>query len=219
MKILNEWKKLDQINFNFMYKKNFTNYSKKTYSPKRAVKNFTDLEVYQKSLEASVFAINIIFNNFEKKKKTPEKYPKNSSETTEKTLTEKSAQSSSGAADESLTRDSKTEKIFNETINANEYIIKNMAVCALSIPHLIAESHSNRFGSDDKCLAILDKVMLNCNKMVVYLEQTRDICDLELETEQFKEQIDKYFYIRRKVLNLQRVWKKYIDINKKEGKE
>jgi hypothetical protein len=188
-----------------MYKKNFTNYNKKAYSPKRAVKNFTDLEVYQKSLEASVFAVNIIFDNFEKKKKTADK-----ENVSEKDIKKKEKNSEEVEI--------KTENIFNNTLNADEYIIKNMVACALSIPHLIAESHSNRFGSDDKCLAILDKVMLNCNKMVVYLEQTRDICDLELETEQFKEQIDKYFYIRRKVLNLQRVWKKYIDINKKEEK-
>lgn len=51
--------------------------------------------------------------------------------------------------------------------------------------------------------------------MVVYLEQTRDICQTGIETARFKEEIDKYFYIRRKVLNLQRVWRKYIIENSK----
>jgi len=80
----------------------------------------------------------------------------------------------------------------------------------MSIPHLIAESHSKRFGESTECLVILDQVMLKCNKMVVYLEQTRDILETGIETARFKEQIDKYFYTRRKVLNLQRVWRKYI---------
>jgi len=60
--------------------------------------------------------------------------------------------------------------------------------------------------------------MLGCNKMVVYLEQARDICDTGIELTQFEEQTKKYFYIRQKVLNLQRVWRKYIEINKEEQK-
>jgi hypothetical protein len=102
---------------------------------------------------------------------------------------------------------------------AKDFVVKNMAALALSIPHLIAESHSMRFGSGEECLFKLDKVMLSCNKMVVYLEQTRDICETGIELEQFEEQIKKYFFIRQKALNLQRVWRKYIEINKEEQKE
>ena len=93
-----------------------------------------------------------------------------------------------------------------------------MTALALSIPHQIAEAHSCRFGSSDQCLLILDKVMLGCNKMVVFLEQVRDICETGIELEQFEEQAKKYFYIRQKVLNLQRVWRKYIEVAKLEGK-
>jgi hypothetical protein len=108
-----------------------------------------------------------------------------------------------------------TDNINTETKN---YIIKNMTALALSIPHQIAEAHSCRFGSSDQCLLILDKVMLGCNKMVVFLEQVRDICETGIELEQFEEQAKKYFYIRQKVLNLQRVWRKYIEVAKLEGK-
>ncbi|MFZ2226249.1 MAG: four helix bundle protein [Candidatus Moraniibacteriota bacterium] len=151
-----------------MYQKNFTNYTQKPYNPKKTVKHFTDLEVYQKALEASVFVSKNLCKN-----------------TTDET---------------------------------KSYILKNMTALALSIPHQIAESHSCRFGSSDQCLLILDKVMLGCNKMVVYLEQARDICETGVELSQFEEQTKKYFYIRQKVLNLQRVWRKYIEVAKLEGK-
>lgn len=151
-----------------MYQKNYTNYNKQSYNPKKTVKHFTDLEVYQKALEASVFVSKNLCKN-----------------TTDETKT---------------------------------YILKNMTALALSIPHLIAESHSCRFGSSDQCLLILDKVMLGCNKMVVYLEQARDICETGVELTQFEEQTKKYFYIRQKVLNLQRVWRKYIEVAKQEEK-
>ncbi|MDO8664937.1 MAG: hypothetical protein Q7K44_05365 [Candidatus Liptonbacteria bacterium] len=141
---------------------------------KKAVKHFTDLEVYQKALEASVFITKNI-----------------------------------------ICKDAKS----CVSAEVKEYILKNMSALALSIPHLIAEAHSTRFGSGEQCLATLDKVMLGCNKMVVYLEQTRDICETGIELEQFEEQTKKYFFIRQKVLNLQRVWKKYIEINKQEQKQ
>jgi len=56
----------------------------------------------------------------------------------------------------------------------------------------------------------LEKVMLNCNKMVVYLDQARDICATGLEVVKFEELQKKYLFIRRKVLNLQRSWQKYM---------
>lgn len=147
------------------------------YSPKKAVKNFTDLEVYQKSLELSVFVANEIVKSLKSQK-------------TQKAQTEETLE-----------------------IYLQDLIIKNILPCALSVPHMIAESHSKRFGSGTECLDILDQVMLKCNKMVVYLEQVRDICETGVDTDRFDEQIKKYFYVRRKVLNLQRVWRKYIKEN------
>lgn len=97
-----------------------------------------------------------------------------------------------------------------ETDEIREIIIKTLSNCACIIPHLIAEAHSCRFGSQTTCLALLERVMLNCNKMIVYVEQARDICQILLEREQYDELIKKYMHIRRKVLNLQRSWKKYM---------
>jgi len=165
-----------------MYQKNYTNYYKKPFNPKKTVKHFTDLDVYQKALEAAVFTTSILESFYQPKIKTK-----------------------------------KIER--NESFCVKEYVIKNMAALALSIPHQIAEAHSKRFGSGEECLLILDKVMMNCNKMVVYLDQTRDICQTGLELAQFEEQVKKYFFIRQKTLNLQRVWRKYIEINKQEQKK
>ena len=151
--------------------KNYTNYRRKPYyNPKRAVKTFQDLEIYQKALELSVFVV--------------------------KSLSQK-----------------KSKKI-DPALETKKKIIDSLHICALKIPHLLVESHSKRFGTGTECLDILDEAMLQCNKAVAYLEQARDICDTGVKWEDFDEKIKKYFYVRRKILNLQRVWKKYIQQNK-----
>jgi len=104
-----------------------------------------------------------------------------------------------------------TKKKDQEIMEAKSLVFHNMLPCALGLPHLIAEAHSFRFGTGTDCLVLLEKVMVNCNKMVVYVEQVRDICQTGKEHEFFEELIKKYLFIRRKTLNLQRVWKKYIE--------
>ncbi len=149
------------------------------YLPKKPVKTFKDLDVYQLALEANVFVINTIAASFD-------------------------GQSKKGK--------NKNVSNGNEAKEIKTTIIKTLINCACAIPHLIAEAHSFRFGSQKECLILLEKVMLNCNKMAVYLDQCRDICGTGLETEQFEELAKKYFLIRRKVLNLQRSWQKYMNM-------
>lgn len=149
----------------------YNNYNKpgyNSYSPKRVVKTFQDLEIYQKALEASVAVSGLVMKK-DKKKKEPVR------------------------------------------AEAETLIFHNLLPCALGLPHLIAEAHSFRFGTGTDCLVLLEKTMVNCNKLVVYAEQVRDICQTGAEHEWFEELIKKYLYIRRKTLNLQRVWKKYIE--------
>ena len=163
-----------------------------SYSPKKPVKTFQDLEIYQKALEASV-AVSKIFE-----KKAP--FNKGGKGDL------KDSKSNNGGDD------AKGQKnIGTGTAEAENLIFHNLLPCALGLPHLIAEAHSYRFGAGTDCLVLLEKVMVNCNKMVVYLEQVRDICQTGQEHEWFEELIKKYLYIRRKTLNLQRVWKKYIE--------
>lgn len=152
------------------------NYNKKfSYEPKRPVKSFMDLEVYQKALEANVFAVNTLYPAFCK----------------------------------TAAKNAKNKTWSKEVFEVKEIIIKTLVNRACLIPHLIAEAHSLRFGDHSSSVVALEKVMLSCNKMMVYLEQTRDICQTDLSWEDFDEAIKRYIYLRRKVLNLQRSWKKF----------
>ena len=52
---------------------------------------------------------------------------------------------------------------------------KDLADCCMKIPHFIAEAHSRRFDDKPRAMKILEETLFLCNKVVVYLEQTRDI--------------------------------------------
>lgn len=111
----------------------------------------------------------------------------------------------------SFCKNAAKEKKKDSDIETKDTIMRALFICSSTVPHQIAEAHSFRFGAQKECLILLEKVMLNCNKIVVYLDQARDICKIGLETEKFGELQKKYLLIRRKVLNLQRVWQKYIE--------
>lgn len=143
----------------------------KAYYPKRPVKSFQDLEVYQKLLAISV----------------------------------------------ALAKRINSEKI---------------TVMALDLPVKLATAHSQRFGDQTNAIEALELVMLNCNILVVYLEQYRDIenggdggagqgtRDMlsedrgnvgsgKVEPEFFEEQIKNLLTVRMKILHLQNSWKKF----------
>ena len=98
----------------------------------------------------------------------------------------------------------------------DELLLKNMLPCALAIPHQVAEAHSLRFGDHTAGIAAIERAMLGCNKMVVYLEQFRDICETGIPWEFFDDLIKKYIYVRRKMLRLEQAWKKFMPGYKKE---
>jgi len=116
--------------------------------PKRPVKSFQDLEVYQKLLAVSVAIV---------KRVTSEK----------------------------------------------------MTAMALDLPVKVATAHSLRFGDQVRAIETLEEIMLNCNLLVVYLEQYRDIENKEIEPEFFEEQIKNLLSTRTKILHLQMSWKKF----------
>ena len=96
------------------------------------------------------------------------------------------------------------------TVMIDELLLKNLLPCALGIPHQVAEAHSLRFGDHTAGIAAIEKAMINCNKIIVYLEQFRDICDTRIPWEFFDEVIKKYLYMRRKMLHLEQAWKKFM---------
>lgn len=125
----------------------------KSYYPKRPVKSFQDLEVYQKLLAVSV----------------------------------------------AITKRVKSEKV---------------TAMALDLPVKIATAHSLRFGDQTRAIEALEEVMLNCNILVVYLEQYRDIKNPSTDTgtiepEFFEEQIKNLLSVRMRILHLQNSWKKF----------
>ena len=86
---------------------------------------------------------------------------------------------------------------------------------ALDLPVKIATAHSIRFSDQTKAIQILEEIMLNCNVLVVYLEQYRDIENKETEPEFFEEQIKNLLSVRTKILHLQMSWKKFSEQYKK----
>ena len=176
---------------------------------KKPVKSFQDLEVYQKSLEISVFvAKNILpkINVGEKEiSNSPNCLIPNKKEETGEKRKEEGGKGTTAQKSEQIRQ-----------WDAKEMVCKDLSICALGLPHLIAEAHSVRFGDKEESIVLLEKVMLNCNKIVVYLEQVRDICETGVEWEFFDELIKKIFDVRRKVLHLQMSWKKYMMLDKEK---
>ncbi|MDP3710819.1 MAG: hypothetical protein Q8R29_03825 [bacterium] len=172
----------------------FSKQAKTSFYPKKPLRSFQDLEVYQKTLEISVLIAKKV------KSLAPEIDRDFSSKSQPK------LQSRQGT-------DATSVSIIGTGLFIDEIILKNMLPCVLGIPHLIAEAHSQRFGDHTAGIAALEKAMLNCNKAIVYIEQFRDICDTKIEHEFFEDLIKRYTFIRRKMLNLERSWKKFMPQN------
>lgn len=133
------------------------------YLPKRPVRSFLDLEVYQKLLAGSVAV---------------------------------------------------AKRIPPDPGNA---IITKLRELAIALPLHIAAGHSIRFSDQQGALDSLEHAMLACNKVIVLLEQYRDIYNNDIEHEFFEEQIKTYLSVRSKVMFLQRSWKKFMEEKKREG--
>lgn len=76
----------------------------------------------------------------------------------------------------------------------------------LKIPQLIASAHSRRFEKGDE-LRLMDDCMEECNKTIVYLEQTRDIFGDDVDRAVCEDLVKRYIYSRRKIFNLYKAWK------------
>ncbi len=148
------------------------------FTPRRPIKSFTDLEVYQKLLNVAVVVVKRI---------SPGK---------------------------------------NET-ERNLTLKNQLCDLLLSLPMKIAEAHSIRFSDKTKGLAVLEEVMLGCNRAVVYLELVRDLCatsagtssatavdntgtgTIGIENDFFEEKIKDLQTVRWKVMHLARSWEKF----------
>ena len=109
------------------------------YYPKRPVKSFQDLEVYQKLLAVCVAVAKRITSN--------------------------------------------TKDVSTLELKAK------LTTMALDLPLKVAAAHSLRFGDQTRAIEALEEVMLNCNLLVVYLEQYRDIENKDIEPEFLKNKL------------------------------
>lgn len=162
------------------------------YYPKRPVKSFQDLEVYQKLLAVSVAVT---------KRLAPAVIPNNSGH--------------SRPDRESICIDSHFRGNDN-TLSREDDITLKLAATVLNLPLLIAEAHSLRFSEPETAIRKLERVMLGCNQAVVYLEQYRDIKNKDIESDFFAEQIKTLLATRGQVMRLQFSWKKFLAIKQKE---
>lgn len=69
-------------------------------------------------------------------------------------------------------------------------------------------AHSRRFEKGDE-LKIMEEIMEMCNKVMVYLEQVRDIFVQDIDRALCEDLIKRYIYVRRKIFNLYRAWLKF----------
>jgi len=91
----------------------------------------------------------------------------------------------------------------------NSPIKDKLVDCCLKIPELIASAHSRRFEKGEE-LKLLDDALELCNKVVVYLEQVRDIFVKGLDERAASEElIKRYILIRRRIFNLYKAWRKF----------
>ncbi len=128
------------------------------FQPKKPVRSFRDLDVYQKVLDCSVLVAKDIQPVLAKLK-----YP----------------------------------------------LLENMINCSLSLPLYIGESHSLRFSDFPLAVATLEKAMSGCNKMIIYLEQTKGLYGVKLEADLIEDLMHRYMEVRGQMFRLEKSWKRY----------
>ena len=88
-------------------------------------------------------------------------------------------------------------------------LLEGMTNCALSIPLFIAESHGMRFSDFKVAVVTLEKAMLGCNKMIVYLEQVAGIYGTKLSIDLIEDLSRRYMDSRGKMFRLEKSWQKF----------
>jgi len=114
--------------------------------------------------------------------------------------------------------------IYEQAINCAVIVVKNvrpklaklkypflegLTDCAMTVPLSIAEAHSIRFGDFAKGLALLEKAMSGCNKMIVYLEHAKGMYGDKADPDVLDEIVARYAETRTKSFHLECSWKKW----------
>ncbi len=87
--------------------------------------------------------------------------------------------------------------------------LENMINCAMSVPLFIGEAHSLRFASFEGGVALLEKSMAGCNKMIVYLEEMKGVYGAKIDAGLVDDLIGRYADSRTKSFHLEKSWKRF----------
>ena len=128
------------------------------FTPKKPVKTFRDLDIYQRTLECAVVVVKNI-----RPKLVTLKYP----------------------------------------------FLEGLMDCTMTVPLSIGEAHSIRFGDFTKGLALLEKAMSGCNKMIIYLEHIKGMYGSKMDNCLLDEIVARYAESRTKAFHLECSWKKW----------
>lgn len=133
-------------------------YYKKQFTPRKPVKTFRDLEIYQKTIECAVL----------------------------------------------ISKD-----ILPHLVKQKYQYAERLTDCAMSVPLLVAESHSLRFADFALGVGYLEKAMASANKMVVYLEHAKGLYGAKLDCALIDDIIGRYALARTKMFHLEKSWKRF----------
>lgn len=136
---------------------------KTTFAPKKPVKSFRDLDIYQRAMECAVIVVKNV-----RPKLVTLKYP----------------------------------------------FIDGVTDCAMTVPLSIGEAHSIRFGDFEKGVALMEKAMSGCNKMIIYLEHIKGMYGSKVDGDVLDEIVARYAETRTKSFHLELSWKKWQGANK-----
>ncbi len=87
--------------------------------------------------------------------------------------------------------------------------VENMTNCGMSIPLRIGEASSLRYGDFNRAILIIEQAMADCDKMGIYLDQTKGLYGEKINGELAEDLSCRYQEIRIKVFRLEKSWKKY----------
>ena len=167
-----------------------------TFYPKRPVKSFQDLEIYQKSLALTAE----IFKRLEEEYKNSTDDPQMRSDLLKERAKSERLPSQSEA--------DQTSQEVNPFLNQKQNLIDTLLSAVLELPKLMAKGHGLRFAEPPSAVKTMEEAMLDCNKIVVYLELYRDLCNKIIEFDFFDEAIGSYLALRFKILHLIKSWER-----------
>jgi hypothetical protein len=91
----------------------------------------------------------------------------------------------------------------------NHTFLNDMITCSMAIPLWVGESHSVRYDNYTGGVALLERAMAACNKMVIYLEQIKGVYGAEVNAELISDIVTRYITTRGKMFRLKKAWHRY----------